>query len=71
MVDAIDFASGEVVRTPGDAAPYCAIFRVRDEVLFRWPVHSISEGEGRIGAALEFLYSRIDRDRGIAPAILH
>ena len=71
MVAAMDFASGEVVRTPGSAAPFCAIFRVHDEVLFRWPVHSISEGEIRISAALNFLSSRIGRHGAIAPALVH
>ena len=71
VVTVADFASGEVVGTPGGVAPYCAIFRVHDEVLFRWPVHSIAEGEVRIGAALEFLSRQIDGYRAIAPALMH
>ena len=67
----VDFASGEVVSTPDGAAPYCAIFRVHGEILFRWPVQSIGEGETRIGAALNFLGSRIGLQRPIEPASRH
>jgi len=68
---ATDFASGEVVSTPDAPMPFCAIFRVHDDILFRWPVHSIEEGEVRISAALAFLRSQIDRQRAAAAPVIH
>jgi hypothetical protein len=67
----MDLASGEVVNTPDGAAPYCAIFRIEDEVLFEWPVQSVGEGHARIQEALTFLHRKILESRGLTSTALH
>ncbi len=67
----MELASGEVVDTPHSAKPYCAIFRVEDEVLFEWPVNSVPEGQARIQEALTFLHMKILESRGMPSTVLH
>jgi hypothetical protein len=66
-----DFASGEVVATPQGKTPYCAIFRVERQVLFEWPVNSISEGRARIQDALRFLHAKIIELDGLGVQTAH
>jgi hypothetical protein len=67
----MELASGEVIDTPLGAKPYCAIFRVEDEVLFEWPVNSVNKGNARIQEALTFLHMKILESRGMASTVLH
>jgi hypothetical protein len=67
----LDFAAGEVVDTPHALAPYCAVFRVDDQVLFSWPVNSVEEGQARIREALGFLFRKIVEGRDDAALGFH
>jgi hypothetical protein len=67
----MEVASGEIVDTPEAEAPYCAIFRFEDEVLFQWPVQTVHEGEARIVEALTFLHAKIVELRDTPPLVIH
>ena len=67
----MELASGEVVDTPGAAKPYCALFRVEQEILFEWPVDTIDEGNARIQEALTFLHRKILENQGMLSTALH
>jgi hypothetical protein len=67
----MELASGEIVDTPGSAKPYCALFRVEDEVLFEWPVDTVDEGNARIQEALTFLHRKILEAQGMPSTAVH
>jgi hypothetical protein len=67
----MELASGEVVDTPGEPKPYCALFRVENEILFEWPVDTIDEGNARIEEAMSFLHRKIMEARGMASTAIH
>ena len=71
LEELMEVASGEIVDTPEAGAPYCAIFRFEDEVLFQWPVQTVHEGEARIIEALTFLHARIVEFRDTPPLVIH
>jgi hypothetical protein len=71
LEELMEVASGEIVDTPHADAPYCAIFRFEDEVLFQWPVQTVHEGEARIIEALTFLHAKIVELRDAPPLVIH
>lgn len=71
LEELMEVASGEIVDTPEAEAPYCAIFRFEDEVLFQWPVQTVLEGEARIIEALTFLHAKIVELRDTPTPAIH
>jgi hypothetical protein len=67
----MDIVAGEIVDTPDGVTPYRAIFRFEDQVVFEWPVNSVSEGEARIAEALTFLHSKIVELRDVPLPAIH
>jgi hypothetical protein len=71
-VEHLSFASGEVFDTPHEVKPYCAIFRVDDQILFEWPVNSVGEGHARIREALSFLRQKlVERGNTVTPTSIN